>query len=83
MTPFIRIFGPDGHRKNFWIILFYGTPTTVAVHETDTEEQAEALACRLAQQHDCHFKFMPALDHEKFRHWRTEDGGLREIDRVE
>lgn len=82
MKPFIRIFVPDGDRLNFWVVLFHGPAASVTVHETDTAEQAESLASRLAQEHACHFKFMPPV-RDVFRHWWTEDGRLREINRVE
>jgi len=83
MSPFIRIFVPDSHRTNYWVTLFLLNGSSPEVHEAETEAQAEALASRLAQQHNCQYKFMPPLDHNKWRHWWANDGKLRRINRVE
>ena len=83
MSPFIRIFVPDSHRTNYWVTLFLLNGSSPEVHEAETEEQAEALASRLAQQHNCKYKFMPPRDDNEWKHWWTNDGKLRRINRVE
>lgn len=83
MTASIRIFVPDDERINYHVILFQENGTRPEVHEADTEEKAEALASRLAQKHNCIYKFMPPFFKADWKHMYDDDGELREINRAE
>ena len=83
MSPFIRIFSPNGEDRFEFLVVVFQTPDGTQVHAADTCAGAEQLAEELARRHCCEWKHEPPLKDSWNAHWFDENGDLRDPNRVE